>query len=72
MKTSCTALLVLVAAGVTAGSILAGCSDLPYNEEVRQKCANVPEPQKQSCEDAEYQRLYEIENYRNRPIGDRG
>jgi len=59
-------------ATTTAVALLAGCNELPYNEQVHQKCANVPVDQKQACEDAEYQRLYEIERYRNRPIGDRG
>jgi len=62
----------LLLATITAAVLLAGCSELPYNEEVRQKCANVPADQKQSCEDAEYKRLYEIERYRNRRIGGDG
>ncbi|HTY70086.1 MAG TPA: hypothetical protein VMH36_25750 [Alphaproteobacteria bacterium] len=70
MKTTARALLTV--AGLAAGSLVSGCSDLPYNEEVRQKCANVPADQKQSCEDAEYKRLYEIERYRNRRIGGDG
>jgi hypothetical protein len=62
----------MLLATATAAVLLAACSDLPYNEEVRQKCANVPADQKQSCEDAEYKRLYEIERYRNRRIGGDG
>jgi hypothetical protein len=59
-----TALLALMA----AGSVLAACSDLPVNEQVRQRCANVPADQRQACEDAEYQRLYAIEKAQNRRI----
>ncbi len=72
MKMTARALLALVTAGLAAGSLVSGCSELPYNEEVRQKCATVPADQKQSCEDAEYKRLYEIERYRNRRIGGDG
>ncbi len=53
---------------MAAGTLLAGCENLPLVQQVHQACANVPEPQKQSCEDAEYQRLYEIEKQRNRRI----
>ncbi len=72
MKMSGTALLALVTAGVTAGSFLAGCNNLPLVEQVHQACANVPASQKSSCEDAEYERLYNIEKYRNRRIGGDG
>jgi hypothetical protein len=52
----------------TTGSLLAGCSELPVNEQVRQHCANVPAAERQSCEDAEYARIYAQERYQNRRI----
>ena len=51
-----------------AGSVLCACTDLPVNDQVQQHCAKVPADQKQSCEDAEYARIYAQERYQNRRI----
>jgi len=64
MTMSRLALLALMA----AGPLFAGCSDLPVNEQVRQHCATVPAAERQSCEDAEYARIYAQERYQNRRI----
>ena len=69
MKMSRSVLLALATAGVTAGVLLAGC-DNEFTRGVHQKCANAPDVP--ACEQAEYQRLYDIEKYRNRRIGGDG
>ncbi len=58
----------LLLGAATATALLAGCENLPMVRQVREHCANVPEPERQACEDAEYARLYAIERYRNRRI----
>ena len=65
MKIGRMAVLALMAAGVTAGSLVAGCEN-DFTQGVHQKCANAPDVK--ACEDAEYQRLYAIEKAQNKRI----
>jgi hypothetical protein len=56
---------LMIGAAAALAALLAGC-DNDFTRAVHQKCASAPDVQ--ACEQAEYDRLYAEERYRNRRI----